>query len=164
VAIEIERKFLVKNDNWREGAVGQKYMQGYLNREAGRTVRVRITEEAAYLTIKGRPEQKDGELSPTKLEFEYRIPEADAKEMLEKLSVSSVIRKTRYRIEHEGFIWEVDEFEGENCGLILAEIEIESEDQQFVLPDWIAQEVTSDKRYYNAYLAEHPYKSWVAVK
>ncbi len=160
MAIEIERKFLVKDDSWRESAVGQKYMQAYLNRELGMTVRVRITEEAAYLTIKGRSEQKDGALTPARLEFEYTIPEKDAKEMIDNLAVSAVVSKTRYRIEYRGFVWEVDEFSGENEGLVLAEIELASEEQQFDLPAWIGEEVTSDKRYYNSYLADFPYKKW----
>ena len=160
MAIEIERKFLLKNNDWRQGAIGQKYMQGYINKEPGRTVRIRITEEAAYLTIKGKPNIVDGQDGIGKLEFEYTIPENDAKEMLEKLCRKPIITKKRYRVHYHGFVWEVDEFEGENKGLILAEIELEYEDQDFDLPPWIDKEVTADKRYYNARLSATPYSSW----
>ena len=160
MAIEIERKFLLKNSDWRQDAIGQKYIQGYINNEPGRTVRVRITEEAAYLTIKGKANEVDGQLGTAKLEFEYIIPESDAKEILEELCRKPIIAKKRYRIHYRGFVWEVDEFEGENKGLILAEIELEYEDQPFDLPPWIGNEVTTDKRYYNARLSLHPYSTW----
>ena len=160
MAIEIERKFLLKNNDWRQGAIGQMYMQGYINNEPGRTVRVRITEDAAYLTIKGQAAEVNGQIGTAKLEFEYTIPENDAKEMLEELCRKPIIAKKRYRIHYHGFVWEVDEFAGENEGLILAEIELEYEDQTFDLPPWIGEEVTTDKRYYNARLSVFPYSSW----
>lgn len=160
MAIEIERKFLVKNDSWREGAQGQKYMQGYMSRGKVATVRVRITEQGAFLTIKGKPTVQEETISAAKLEFEYPIPVADAKEMLNLLCEGPIIEKTRYCIEQNGLTWEVDQFYGENSGLIMAEVELESEDQEITLPSWIGREVTSDTRYYNASLAEKPYSQW----
>lgn len=160
MAIEIEKKFLLKSDEWRHDAEGQKYVQGYINQEPGRTVRVRITEENSYLTIKGKPEESEGKLGAAKLEFEYIIPQADAEEMISKLCSGPIISKTRYRVPYKGFIWEIDEFYGENEGLILAEIELDQEDQPFEKPPWIGKEVTSDKRYYNARLSQHPYSEW----
>lgn len=160
MGIEIERKFLLTSDEWRHNAQGQKYVQGYINQEPGRTVRVRITEENSYLTIKGKPTEHAGKLGSAKLEFEYIIPQADAEEMIEKLCSGPIISKTRYRVQHKGFVWEVDEFYGDNEGLILAEIELEHEDQHFETPSWIGEEVTSDKRYYNARLSRYPYSEW----
>ncbi|CAG35446.1 CYTH domain-containing protein [Desulfotalea psychrophila] len=160
MAIEIEKKFLLTSDSWREGASGQIYSQGYLSKSPEKTVRVRITETGAYLTIKGRPAVKDGKISAAKLEFEYSIPKADAEELLKNLCSGPIIHKKRYCIEYRGFTWEVDEFFGENEGLLMAEIELEAEDQEFDLPPWIGEEVTSDKRYYNASLSEYPYSQW----
>lgn len=160
MAIEIERKFLVKNDSWREGAQGQKYMQGYMSRGEVATVRVRITEKGAFLTIKGKPAVQDSTISAAKLEFEYPVPIADAREMLNLLCQGPIIEKTRYCIEHNGMTWEVDEFYGKNAGLVMAEVELETEDQDIIPPTWIGREVTSDKRYYNASLSEHSYSEW----
>lgn len=160
MAIEIERKYLVVNDNWRQNAVGKKYRQGYLNETPGRTIRVRITEDASFITIKGKSAEQDQNNSLGKLEFEYVIPESDAQEILDKFSISQIVSKMRYRVEHEGFTWEIDVFDGENLGLIIAEIELETENQEYPLPSWIGKEVTADKRYYNAYLSQHPYSEW----
>lgn len=160
MGVEIERKFLLKSDAWRQNAQGQKYLQAYINQEPGRTVRVRITEENSYLTIKGQPSEKNGKPGAAKLEFEYIIPQTDAEEMIEKLCSGPIINKTRYRVQYKGFIWEVDEFYGDNEGLILAEIELEHEEQQFEIPPWIGKEVTADKRYYNARLSKYPYSEW----
>lgn len=154
MGFEIEKKFLVKNDNWRELGVGEEYCQGYLNSEKGRTVRIRTIGEQGILTIKGP--SKNG----AKLEYEYEIPYSDAIEMLEKLCHKPLIEKTRYKIKHQQFIWEVDEFKGENKGLLFAEIELESVDQPFETPDWIGKEVTDDSRYYNANLVNNPYSNW----
>lgn len=151
--IEIERKFLLKNDNWREGAVGVHYKQAYLNEKGDNTVRVRIEGDKAKLTIKG----KSSNIS--RLEFEYDIPIADA-EALFTLAKTPIVEKYRYKIMYAGNCWEVDEFLGMNRGLVVAEIELESETQSFEKPDWIGMEVSGDKRYTNANLARKPYCEW----
>ena len=151
--IEIERKFLLKNDNWREGAVGVHYKQAYLNEKGDNTVRVRIEGEKAKLTIKG----KSSNIS--RLEFEYDIPMEDA-EALFTLAKTPIVEKYRYKIMYAGNCWEVDEFLGLNRGLVVAEIELESEIQSFEKPDWIGMEVSGDKRYTNANLARKPYCEW----
>lgn len=151
--IEIERKFLLKNDNWREGAVGVHYKQAYLNEKGDNTVRVRIEGEKAKLTIKG----KSSNIS--RLEFEYDIPMEDA-EALFTLAKTPIVEKFRYKIMYAGNCWEVDEFLGMNRGLVVAEIELESETQSFEKPDWIGMEVSGDKRYTNANLARKPYCEW----
>lgn len=151
--IEIERKFLLKNDNWREGAVGVHYKQAYLNEKGDNTVRVRIEGDKAKLTIKG----KSSNIS--RLEFEYDIPMADA-EALFTLAKTPIVEKFRYKIMYAGNCWEVDEFLGMNRGLVVAEIELESETQSFEKPDWIGMEVSGDKRYTNANLARKPYCEW----
>ena len=157
MAIEIERKFLVKEDKWRSLASGQIYRQGYILTEPGRTVRVRIIGNQGYLTIKG-----PGKLGGARLEFEYPIPVADAQEMLQILCTQPIIEKTRHKIPIGDLIWEVDEFHGQNQGLILAEVELQSEDQSIQIPDWIGEDVTRDRRYFNAYLATHPYREWAS--
>ncbi len=154
MALEIERKFLVSGDGWRVLATGTPYCQGYLAAEPTRTVRVRIAGDQGYLTIKGLG---DGLSRP---EYEYAIPLTDAQEMLHRLCLPPLIEKVRYKIAWQGLIWEVDEFAGENQGLILAEVELEHPDQAIELPPWIGQEVTGDPRYYNARLREHPYRQW----
>ena len=151
--IEIERKFLLKNDNWREGAVGVHYKQAYLNEKGDNPVRVRIEGEKAKLTIKG----KSSNIS--RLEFEYDIPMEDA-EALFTLAKTPIVEKYRYKIMYAGNCWEVDEFLGMNRGLVVAEIELESETQSFEKPDWIGMEVSGDKRYTNANLARKPYCEW----
>ena len=151
--IEIERKFLLKNDNWREGAVGVHYKQAYLNEKGDNTVRVRIEGEKAKLTIKG----KSSNIS--RLEFEYDIPMEDA-EALFSLAKTPIVEKYRYKIMYAGNCWEVDELLGLNRGLVVAEIELESETQSFEKPDWIGMEVSGDKRYTNANLARKPYCEW----
>lgn len=156
MAKEIERKFLVKGDF--SGFVTQKnrVVQGYLCAEPDRTVRVRIYGEKAFLTIKGQA-NKSG---LTRNEFEYEIPVVDADELL-NLCKSGIIDKIRHIIPFKGHIWEVDFFMGENAGLILAEIELEHESEQFFLPEWLGEEVTGQIEYYNAMLSKHPYKDWV---
>ena len=151
---EIERKFLVKKEIWRDQPKkGQVYRQGYLNSVKERTVRIRIVNDEGYLTVKGLTR------GATRLEFEYEIPVEDAEELL-GLCEKPLIEKMRHKIEYGSFIWEVDEFFGENEGLILAEIELESEEQVFPRPDWLAEEVTDDPRYFNANLVQHPYSEW----
>jgi CYTH domain-containing protein len=152
---EIERKFLVTGEAWRSLGPKTLYRQGYLPSQDPTTVRVRIVDQQAYLTIKG---QNTG---LSRLEFEYAIPLADAQALLENLCRSPLIEKYRYRIPWRGFLWEVDEFLGENAGLILAEVELESETQNPPLPDWLGPEVSHDPRYYNSNLAQHPFRTWV---
>jgi adenylate cyclase len=152
MGIEIERKFLVVGSEWRQGE-GSEYAQGYLNRDAQRTVRVRIAGARACLTVKGASQ------GATRQEFEYDIPVADALELL-ALSDGPVVRKIRRVVQHAGSSWEVDEFLGDNAGLVVAEIELESEGQAFARPDWLGREVTGDPRYYNSSLATRPFNGW----
>ncbi len=152
MSTEIERKFLVRGNDWKN-ASGVAYCQGYLNRSKERTVRVRIAGEQAFLTIKGIAN------GISRSEFEYAIPVADAHALLE-LCDGPLIRKTRYRVPYHGHVWEVDEFFGDNAGLVVAEIELQHENQPFDKPDWVAQEVSSDARYFNSSLATHPYCQW----
>lgn len=152
MGIEIERKFLVQGDAWRS-AEAVYYSQGYLNSDQQRTVRVRVAGGLGYLTIKGSTQ------GATRVEFEYEIPLLEAKELL-SLCEGPLIEKYRRKIYHKDFIWEVDEFLGDNLGLVVAEIELESEQQLFSRPDWVAQEVTQDARYYNSNLVKNPYLTW----
>ncbi len=153
MGIEIERKFLVKDDSWKaEAGEGQVYRQGYLCSGHGKTVRVRIIGAQAFLTIKGPTN------GISRSEFEYEIPVADAEAMLSLCG--NLVEKTRYIIEHAGMPWELDVFAGANDGLVMAEIELDAEDQSIELPDWAGEEVSGDPRYYNAYLAEHPFAKW----
>jgi adenylate cyclase len=154
VSLEIERKFLVRDDRWRTLAQGQRLRQGYLSSHPDRVVRIRIEGEGALMTIKGRT------TGATRGEWEYPIPLEDAAVFLQQLCEQPVIDKTRYRIAYRGMLWEVDEFHGDNAGLVVAEIELASEDQPFEKPDWIGEEVTHDSRYFNANLLHHPYKDW----
>lgn len=154
MGIEIEKKFLVKDETWRTLAQGTEYRQGYLNTAPERTVRVRLLGEQGYLTIKGIAK------GAVRTEYEYEIPPSDARAMLDELCERPLIEKKRYKIQHKGRMWEVDEFFGANQGLILAEVELENEDQKFEKPDWIGAEVTADARYFNANLIHHPYHMW----
>jgi len=151
---EIERKFLIKSDSWRSLAKGTKYRQGYLNSVKERVVRVRTIDEKGFLTIKGIT------TGATRVEYEYEIPETEATAMLDELCEKPLIEKNRHKIEYGGFIWEVDEFFGENQGLIVAEVELESEDQNYEKPDWIGEEVTGDPKYFNSNLIQNPYLKW----
>ncbi|WP_433811182.1 CYTH domain-containing protein [Flavobacterium johnsoniae] len=154
--LEIERKFLVKSDDFKEQAFAKNNIaQGYLSSVPERTVRVRIKGEKAYLTIKGIGHQ--GGMS--RFEWENQIPLDEAAELL-KLCEKGKIEKTRYEIKSGNHIYEVDEFYGENEGLIMAEIELQSETENFKKPDWLGEEVTNDERYYNAYLSKNPFKNW----
>lgn len=154
MAKEIERKFLVKGDAWRNLAEGVRYRQGYLNSQKERTVRIRTVGDKAVITVKGLT------IGCTRLEFEYQIPYADCESMLDNLAEKPLIDKTRYRIPMGKFVWEIDEFHAENDGLIVAEIELPDEDTPFERPDWIGEEVSSDPRYYNSNLVAHPYSTW----
>lgn len=153
MAWEIERKFLVDPTVWQAPAGGARLCQGYLSLDRGRVVRVRVEQESATLTIKG---QADG---PTRPEFEYEIPLADGRALLD-LCAQPLIEKTRYRIVHGRDLWEVDVFHGANDGLLVAECELETADQVLELPVWVGREVTDDFRYANSSLVKHPYSSW----
>lgn len=152
---EIERKFLVKKDLWNslKKGEGRFLKQGYILNDPQKTIRVRVDGDKGFLTIKGIT------TGSTRAEYEYQIPKIEAEELLEKFC-SNIISKIRYCIQHEGKLWEVDEFLEENEGLIVAEIELESEEEQFSIPDWVSEEVTSDSKYYNSNLSLKPFKSW----
>ncbi|WP_456386377.1 CYTH domain-containing protein [Desulfolithobacter sp.] len=155
MGLEIERKFLVRGDTWRNESDGIPYRQGYLCLDRERTVRVRtIDEQQGFVTIKG------ASAGVTRMEFEYSIPVQDALTMLDNLCEKPLIEKKRYTIMDNGHTWEVDEFFGENQGLIIAEIELTSEDQEFSKPDWVGEEVTGDPRYFNSSLIRAPYATW----
>lgn len=155
MAIEIERKFLLQNDNWREqGGQGIPYRQGYLAGGKFSSVRARIEGDQANLNI------KSGNLTIRRTEYEYPIPLKDAQEILDNLCPGGVIEKTRYRVPHAGHIWEIDVFAGNNQGLVVAEIELQHEDEDFERPDWLGEEVSDDPRYYNVNLIASPYKDW----
>jgi adenylate cyclase len=154
MATEIERKFLVKDDSWRGLGPGSRYRQGYLSTDPERTVRARVVAGKGYLTIKGKT------VNAARAEYEYSIPVQDAEEILDELCERPLIEKTRYRIDYQGLVWEVDEFEGENAGLVIAEVELASADQAVSLPGWIGEEVTADPRYYNANLIANPFSRW----
>jgi CYTH domain-containing protein len=155
MGVEIERKYLVQSMDWiKQAGDGTRLVQGYLATTDKTAIRVRIAGSQAWLTLKSA---KSG---IRRLEFEYSLPVADAEQMLDQLCQGQVIHKTRYRLPVDGHVWEIDVFHGANEGLVLAEIELESEKESFILPDWLGQEVSGDKRYYNAYLSQTPFKSW----
>jgi adenylate cyclase len=154
--VEIERKFLVISDVFKSDVLRQNHIaQGYLSSVPERAVRVRIKGEKGYLTIKG----KTNESGLSRFEWEKEIPVAEAKELLQ-LCEKGVIEKIRYEIQVGRHIFEVDEFYGENKGLIMAEVELQSETETFETPIWLGEEVTNDNRYYNSYLSQHPFTSW----
>lgn len=154
MGIEIERKFLIKNDKWKD-AVQESFVlkQGYLNSEPSRTVRVRIKGDKGILTIKGKNK------GAVRAEFEYEIPLQDA-EALIQLCEKPIIEKERFIVLENNKVWEVDLFEGVNKGLQVAEVELQKEDEAIQLPDWIGKEVTSDARYYNSNLVQQPFCDW----
>lgn len=154
MGVEIERKFLVVSDGWRNLGEGVLYRQGYLASRDGITVRVRVAGETGYLTIKGTTQ------GISRAEYEYAIPLADATELLDTLCDRPLIEKKRYRIHWEGVLWEVDEFMGANEGLILAEVELADAEQLIHLPDWVGQDVSDDPRYFNVSLVQYPYREW----
>lgn len=152
---EIERKYLVDINSWQgvKRPKGQLYRQGYLLTDPGKTIRVRLTEDKGYLAIKG------ASVGATRPEYEFEIPLKDAKELLDNFSVAEVT-KTRYKLYYDDKLWEVDEFSGNNNGLIIAEIELKNENENIILPGWVGREVTGDEKYYNSNLAINPYKNW----
>jgi adenylate cyclase len=153
MGVEIERKFLVRGDAWRDLAAPLLLRQGYLSSHPERVVRVRIEGEAAMMTVKGRS------VGASRGEWEYPIPLADAEELL-CLCEQPLVEKYRRRVAFGGLIWEVDEFLGANAGLVVAEVELSSEDQAFDKPDWVGAEVSDDARYFNSNLIRHPYRQW----
>nr|VFK18963.1 MAG: adenylate cyclase [Candidatus Kentron sp. LFY] len=155
MSTEIERKFLVANDGWRSSASeGTHYRQGYFPNSKTCSVRVRIAGDKATLNIKGAT------LNVTRDEYEYPISRNDAEEMLTLFCERPFIEKTRYLVRNDTHTWEVDVFEGENAGLIVAEIELSHENEVFEIPSWVGRDVSNEPRYYNVCLREHPYKDW----
>ncbi len=155
MATEIERKFLVTGADWKPSAPGVLYRQGYLSSAKERVVRVRTEGARGVLTIKGLT------TGIARLEFEYEIPRKDAERLLDELCERPLIEKTRYRVPAGSVTWEIDEFHGDNAGLIVAEVELEREDQPFDRPAWLGAEVSGDPRYFNANLIAHPFRDWV---
>lgn len=157
MATEIERKFLISDDSWRNDADdGTLYRQGYLSSGGSCAIRVRVAGTRAYLSI------KSASSGISRAEFDYTIPLADAESILNDLCIRPPIEKTRYLVRYGEHVWEIDVFAGENAGLVLAEVELKHEDERFEHPVWVGKEVSEDERYYNAYLAEHPYRHWKA--
>lgn len=153
MAREIERKFLVMGDSWRGRGVSRRMVQGYLCRDPERTVRVRIAEDRAWITVKGLAR------GCARMEHEYGIPVGEAEELL-AICLPVPVEKTRHEIPVGDHLWEVDEYHGGNAGLIVAEIELAEENENFERPEWLGHEVTEDFRYSNAALAEKPYGDW----
>ena len=155
MAKEIEKKYLVKNDNYKCLSSVTYIQQGYITTKKEGVVRVRVKDSEGYITIKG---QNQGAV---RLEYEYEIPVSEAKEIIENLCQKPVVEKKRYTYKaDDGHLWEIDEFFGENEGLVVAEIELSTEDEEYVVPDWIGEDVTFDMRYYNSNLLQNPYKNW----
>ena len=154
MAIEIERKFLIKKKPFSIAKRSLKINQGYIINEKSKVIRVREKGDDYFLTIKGN------NIGISRLEYDFPISKEDAKELIFHFCKTTLIEKTRHYIEHKGHTWEVDEFHGKNTGLIVAEIELDSEDEKFEIPDWVGEEVTQDDRYYNMNLAIHPFTSW----
>ena len=154
MALEIERKFLLKDDGWRAiASLGHVIKQGYLNSTKARTVRVRLMDGQGFLTIKGQ------NIGTVRQEFEYNIPETDALALL-RLCEQPIVEKTRYHVQCKGHLWEVDIFEGVNAGLEMVEVELEAVDQYLELPEWVGEEVSHNPRYYNSNLIAHPFSDW----
>jgi adenylate cyclase len=155
MAIEIEHKFLLTNNDWREHITHSvKYRQGYLSSQATSSIRIRISEDHAWLNI------KSATIGTHRHEYEYEIPLPDANEIINSLCRKPIIEKIRHFVIDDGNTWEIDEFDGDNKGLIIAEIELSERGQTFSKPRWLGEEVTHDLRYYNNNLAIHPYSEW----
>jgi len=159
MAVEIERKFLVRDLSVISGLAGTRMRQGYLSVDPERTVRVRLAGPRAYVTMKGAPSDSGA----SRAEYEYEVPAGDAEELLDRLALRPLIEKTRYRVSAGRLVWEIDVFTGENEGLVMAEVELPSEATAVALPDWVGEEVTGDDRYYNASLVSYPYRDWHRV-
>ena len=159
MGIEIERKFLVSNEAWRAAASRRVRMrQGYLTREGPNSVRVRIAGDEARLNM------KSAEIGTTRLEFDWPVPLADAEQILDRLCHRPLIEKVRHFVVVAAHTWEVDEFEGANAGLIVAELELSAADEDFERPAWVGREVTQERRYYNQALVERPYSTWAKAE
>lgn len=159
MGLEIERKFLVTGTSYKIDAKAKLFIrQGFLNDDPLRAVRVRITDEKASITIKGRSR------GTVRAEFEYPVPIDDAELMLNEICMVPLIMKNRYIVKYLDTTWEVDEFLGENKGLVIAEVELDSEDAPLALPEWVGEEVTDDPRFYNVNLVTHPYTTWNSVE
>lgn len=155
MAKEIERKFTIINDSWKQAVSrSSRFRQGYMGTDDKASVRIRLEDDKANLNI------KSATLGIQRQEYEYEIPITDANEMLDTLCHKPLIEKTRHYVQHQGKTWEIDVFEGDNQGLLVAEIELDSEDENFTLPDWAGEDVSHDTRYYNVCLVSHPYKDW----
>lgn len=155
MSVEIERKFLVKNWNWKRELKGIHYRQGYLNTDKERVVRVRTIDDKAFLTIKGKV------VGISRLEFEYEIPYKEAQQLLDNLCEKPLIDKHRYKLPiKNGLVWEIDEFHAENEGLVVAEIELASEEQAFPRPNWLGKEISGNPKYYNSNLIKYPFSMW----
>lgn len=157
--LEIERKFLIDLSRWHPQGVARRLRQGYIPSDAA-TVRVRRDDSRGWITLKGAP--MDTRQGVTRAEFEYEIPLADADWMLDNLCRRPLIEKTRHTFDHAGHTWEVDVFEQDNAGLVVAEIELTSEDEEFARPDWLGEEVSADPRYNNQQLSRVPFREWGA--
>ena len=151
---EIERKFLVLGTSWKQSGEGRPYRQGYLSVDSNRNVRIRVAGDRAFITVKGKA------VGIERSEFEYEIPVDDANEMLDGMCLKPLIEKIRYRISFEGRIWEVDEFLGDNLGLVVAEVELSHANERVAAPSWVGKEVSDDPRYLNASLVTHPFNTW----
>ncbi|HHW77649.1 MAG TPA: CYTH domain-containing protein [Xanthomonadaceae bacterium] len=155
MGIEIEHKFLVRDDRWRQQVErSARLRQGYLTSDARCSVRVRVAGDQGFLNI------KSGTLGIQRSEYEYAIPLAEAEEILDILCEKPLLEKTRHFVRHDKHVWEIDEFAGDNAGLIVAEVELSRPDEPFARPDWLGEDVSHDIRYYNSRLARHPYNTW----
>lgn len=153
--MEIERKFKIHTDLWRklDKPAGNNILQGYLLADIDKTIRVRVSNKQGTMTVKGRT------VNISREEYEFPVPYETAVDMIQKFT-TGIIEKIRYNIPFKGKVWEVDEFSGANSGLIIAEVELDSEEEEIELPEWVGEEVSMDSRYYNANLAKHPYTEW----
>lgn len=155
MAFEIERKFLVKGEFRNESGKTFRIIQGYLSSLPKRTVRVRLKDNRGFITVKGQ----GNESGTTRFEWEREISEAEAEELL-KICEPGIIEKTRYEVRYGGHLFEIDEFSGENEGLVIAEVELDSEDEYFEMPSWLGKEITGERRYYNSALKDNPFSRW----
>lgn len=155
MATEIERKFLVTDESWRQQVYRSEHLcQGYLVSDRQRSVRVRVSDNEAWLNI------KSGTLGVSRSEYEYPIPVEDGREILDHLCRRPLLEKTRHYVRYGSYVWEIDVFEGDNEGLVMAEVELANSEDKFPRPQWLGEDVSDDPRYYNARLVEHPYKDW----
>ena len=152
---EIERKFRIQNPSFLDGMVGVKIAQGYLSADPERAVRIRIKGDQGFITVKG----KSNASGTTRFEWEKEIDSNEAQALLD-LCIPNIISKTRCEVEHDSNTWEIDVFHGANEGLLIAEIELTDEHQEFSKPDWLGEEITGDPRYYNSYISQNPFSTW----